>query len=59
MCPSLIFSWYPGPLPSDEVMVKFDTLAIEGKASPRNPKVLILNKSYSSWILLVAWRTMD
>ena len=35
---------------------RIETEAILGKASPRNPRVRIRNKSSRLWILLVAWR---
>ena len=37
-------------------IVKIETEAILGNASPRKPSVRIRNKSSRLWILLVAWR---
>ena len=35
-----------------------DTAAIEANASPRKPRVLILNRSSDTWIFEVAWRSI-
>jgi len=52
----MIFNSVPTPDPVEVVTFILDTEAIDGKASPLKPKVLILNKSKEEEILLVAWR---
>jgi hypothetical protein len=49
-------TFVPAPSPVEVVKVKDETLAIEGRASPRKPKVLTDSMSLTDRILLVAWR---
>ena len=51
--PLLIGSSAPSPLPLLEIMDISDTDAILARASPRNPRVSIENRSLIVWILLV------
>ncbi len=46
-----------GDVPSEVVSVSVETEAIEGRASPRNPKVATFSKSASVEIFDVAWRS--
>ena len=59
MPPSTLISVPSAESASRLLIVKRETLAILGKASPRNPKVAIPFKSSEVRSLLVAWRSND
>src|SRR5918997_1919690 len=47
------------PSPVEVVRQNEETLAMEGRASPRKPKVVTVSMSSTFWILLVAWRRTE